>query len=143
MTSAAYAILAVFGTFFLLIIVAAVVGFIYFAVQLVSTIRAVTKAIEMVGPLLKGEELTRLSNAFILMGKQGAEMLRKMEALDKTIGMFYKFAMTNAETMSRVSSDLPASDVQAAGGGRFIASSDEKAAAREAAEVQKEQERIG
>ena len=130
MTPVVYAILATFGTFIFLIVAG---GFVYFAYQLMSTVRAATKAIEMIGPLLKGEELTRLANAFILMGKQGAEMLKKMEALDKTIGLFYSFAVARGEldASARVASAEP--DAQPAGSGRWVAYNEEKAAAREAA----------
>lgn len=130
MTPVVYAILATFGIFIFLLVAG---GFVYFAFQLMRTVRAATKAIEMIGPLLKGEELTRLTNAFILMGKQGAEMLREMQALDKSIRLFYNFAVAKNEldASSRVTS---ASDVQTDGaGGRFVTYNEEKAADREAA----------
>jgi type II secretory pathway component PulF len=134
-TPVVYAILATFGTFIFLIVAG---GFVYFAYQLMSTVRAATKAIEMIGPLLKGEELTRLANAFILMGKQGAEMLKKMEALDKTISLFYSFAVARGEldASARVAS---APEEQPAGGGRFVRYDEDKAAAREAAAQAQEQ----
>jgi hypothetical protein len=65
-----------------------------------------------------------------------------MEALDKTIGLFYKFAVARGEMDASVRSSSTVSDAQTASGGRFVTSSDEKAAAREAAEIQQEQERI-
>jgi type II secretory pathway component PulF len=129
-----YVVFAMFGTFIFLIIAG---GFLYFVIELMKTVRAATKAIEMIGPLLKGEELVRLTNAFILMGKQGASMLQKMEALDTTISLFYKFAVAKGEVdaMARVPS---ASDVTESGGGRFVQYNEEKAAAREAATAAQE-----
>jgi type II secretory pathway component PulF len=131
---ALYAVFGVIGTFFFLVFAG---GALYFAVELMRTIRAATKAIEIIGPLLKGEELTRLTNAFILMGKQGAEMLKKMEALDKTIGLFYSFAVARGELDA---SARVASEPQPSGGGRFVGYDESKAAAREAA-VQAQEER--
>jgi hypothetical protein len=134
MTPAVYAVLAAFGTFLFLIVVG---GIAYFAFQLMSTVRAATKAIEMIGPLLKGEELTRLTNAFILMGKQGSEMLREMQALDKTIALFYKFAVQNSELTASSRVVPTASDIES--GSRFVGYDEAKAAAREAAAVAQDQ----
>lgn len=129
------AIFAAFGTFLFLLIIAAII---YFAVKMMGAIRSVIKAIEALGPLLAGDQLTRLTNAFILMGKQGAEMIKHMEALDKTISLFYKFAIAQKEldASARVVSE-PVDT--AAGGGRFVGYSEEKAAAKEAAAAAQEQ----
>ncbi len=133
MTPALYAVFGVIGTFFFLVFAG---GALYFAIELMRTIRSATKAIEMLGPMLKGEELTRLTNAFILMGKQGSEMLKKMEALDSTINLFYKFAVARGEMDAATRVGAAASDQQPSGGGRFVSYNEEKAAAREAANTQ-------
>lgn len=134
MTPALYAVFGVIGTFFFVIFAG---GGLYLAVELIRTIRgfrqsvdSATEALKVVAPLLKSEELTRLGNAMILMGKQGASMLQKMEALDNTIGLFYKFAVARNELdgAAHVSSAT-----QAPGGGRFSGMTEERAAVMEAA----------
>jgi len=133
-TPALYAVFGVIGTFFFVIVFG---GAIYLAVKLVQTVHSfrqslesATEALRAVAPLLKSEEFTRLGNAMILMGKQGASMLQKMEALDNTISLFYKFAVSKNEMdgAMRTSAVAPAP-----GSGRFSGYSEEKAAAREAA----------
>lgn len=135
MTPVVYAILAAFGTFFFLAIAAAVV---YFAIRMMGTIRSAIKAIEAIGPLLAGDQLTRLTNAFILMGKQGAEMIKHMEALDKTISLFYKFAIAQRELDASARIVSEPVETGASGGSRFVGYSEEKAASREAAAAQEQ-----
>ena len=140
-----YAVFGVVGTFFFIVVVG---GFLYLAIELIRTIRgfrqsvdSATQALQVIGPLLKSEELVRLSNALVLMGKLGTQMLQKMEALDKTIGLFYNFAVARGEldASARVGST---SEVAPTGGGRFFQHSEERAAAREAA-AEQEEERVG
>jgi type II secretory pathway component PulF len=134
MTPALYAVFGVVGTFFFLAIVG---GGLYFVVELIRTIRgfrqsldSATQALQTIAPLLKGEDFTRLSNAMILMGKQGAAMLQKMGDLDKTIGLFYQFAVARNEVDGAVRSSSVA---PSPGGGRFTGMTDERAAVMEAA----------
>ena len=124
-----YAILGMIGAFVL-------AGLAYLAVMIIGTIRNLKQAVEAaaeatkaIAPLLKSEEFVRFSNAFILMGKQGADMLIKMEALNQTIGLFYKFAVSQNQVMT----DARPGSTVAPGGGGFVGYSDERAAAREAA----------
>jgi hypothetical protein len=125
------------GFLFFVLVLAGVAYLAFVSIRAVNRFRvsmdAATKALESVAPMLKSEELVRLSNGFVLMGRQGAEqvkvgmeMLEKMKALDKTISLFYSFAVAKDEAENP-------GKARPAGGGRFSGYDEERAAASEAA----------
>ena len=129
-----YSIIGMFGAFVL-------AGLAYLAIQIIATIRNLKQAVEAaaeatkaIAPLLRSEEFVRFSNAFILMGKQGVDMLSKMEALNSTIGLFYKFAVQQNQVMAEARPATP-------GGGGFSAMTDERAADMESARSANEEQR--
>lgn len=122
-----YALIGLMVFFFLLVVLG---FFVYVAFvimrslkELRDTIKSATEALNAIAPLLKGEDLTRMLNAYVVMGKLGRDMIEKMEAVNRTISLFYNFAVATNE-MRPVGP----------GGGRFGGSTDEDAAAREAAQ---------
>ena len=142
MTPVVYAVLAMVGFLFFVLVLGGIAYLAFVVVRAVNRFRvsmdAATKALESVAPMLKSEELVRLSNGFVLMGRQGAEqvkvgmeMLEKMKALDKTIGLFYSFAVAKNDV------EHPG-QASPSGGGRFSGYSDERAAAVEAAQTAQE-----
>jgi len=97
--------------------------------QAAESVRIASQAMEKIAPLLKSEELVRMMNAFILMGRQGSEMLLKMGELNKTIGLFYKFAVSR----EGIAAEARGPAEPATAGSRFVPYNEERAAAAEAA----------
>jgi flagellar basal body-associated protein FliL len=132
MSAADYAVIAAIGMFFFLLVMGGVIGFVIFILRALGDIKksldSATQALQAIAPQFKGDEITRLANAMILMGKLGTNMVTKMESLDKVINLFYTFAVANKGIQEEVRSQTPSP----VGGGRFSAMSDDKAAELEA-----------